>query len=76
MTFSWECDTVPVDVTGFDKPTSELIIDSRTCPEDALTAIEDVLYGTDPTTESETGTDARLPLPDEVITIIKNAMTA
>lgn len=75
ITFSWECDTVPVEVTGFDKPTSELIIDSRTCPEAALTAIEDVLYGTDPE-GSDQGTDARLPLPDEVISTIKNAITA
>lgn len=65
---SWEYTTTPVSVTGF-KPTAYLEIDSRTVTEQALKAIEDVLYGKD---EAEK-TDARLPLPDEIKSIIESA---
>lgn len=62
ITFSWEIDTVPVDVPGY-KPTSHMEIDTTKISAEALTALKDVLYGTN-------STDARLPLPDEVIDII------
>ena len=62
ITFSWEVTTTPVEVTGF-KPTASLVIDSTKVDADKLAAIEAILYGT----ESE---EARLPLPDEVLTII------
>lgn len=68
---SWEFTTTPVNVTGF-KPTAYLEIDSRTVTEAAMKAIEDVLYGKD---ESEK-TDARLPLPDEIKSIIESAAAA
>lgn len=71
ITFSWEFDTVPVAVTGY-KPTSEIVIDCSKLTEGKIKAIEDVLYGTDGTGGSE-GTDARLPLPDEVFSIINAA---
>lgn len=58
-TMSWECSTTPVKVEGY-KPTSHLIINSTTCPKDVLKKIEDILYGTEET-------EARLPLPDELI---------
>ena len=48
------------------KATATLIIDSTKVSAAALKAIEDVLYGT---TEAE----ARLPLPDEVLSIITEA---
>lgn len=67
MTFSWEVTTTPVEVTGF-KPTASLVIDSTKVGAEKLAAIEAILYGT----ESE---EARLPLPDEVLTII-NDVTA
>lgn len=65
ITFSWECDTTPVNVAGH-KPTSCLTIDSTKCDETKLKALEDILYGT----ESD---EARLPLPDEIITLMKAA---
>lgn len=65
ITFSWEITTTPVNVTGM-KATATLIIDSTKVSPAALQAIEDVLYGT---AEAE----ARLPLPDEVLSIITEA---
>lgn len=67
ITFSWEVNTTPVPVTGF-KPTASVIIDSTKVSKEALTAIEAILYGSD-------GTEARLPLPDEIAGII-NPSTA
>ena len=58
ITFSWSIKTTPVNVTGF-KPTATLVIDSTKVDADKLTALEDILYGTENTT-------ARLPLPDEI----------
>ena len=63
---SWECSTTPVAVEGFN-PTSHIVIDSTKADETALKALEDVLYGT------EDG-EARLPLPDEVVTILGEAV--
>lgn len=62
ITFSWDITTTPVPVTGF-KPTSTLVIDSTKVDPEKLAALEEILYGS----EEE---DARLPLPDEVLTII------
>lgn len=62
ITFSWEVTTTPVEVTGY-KPTATLVIDSNKVSLAALNALEDILYGTE-------STDARLPMPDEVIKII------
>lgn len=66
--FSWECESTPVTVVGY-RPTSVLTIDSTTVDATKLAALEDILFGTDGTGGSE-GTDARLPLPDEVITLL------
>lgn len=63
---SWECKTVPVAVEGF-KPTAHLVIDSTEADSTKLTALEAILYGSG-TGESST---ARLPLPAEVITLMK-----
>lgn len=60
--FSWEYTTNPVSVAGF-KPTSLITIDSRTADKAKLTALEAILYG------SSTAA-ARLPLPDEVKTLM------
>lgn len=62
ITFSWEFNTTPVNVTGF-KPTASITIDSTKVAADKLTALEKILYGDD---ENE----ARLPLPDEVAQIM------
>lgn len=62
ITFSWEVTTTPVSVEGF-KPTASLVVNSTKVTETALKALEDILYGT-------TENDPRLPLPDEVASII------
>lgn len=59
ITFSWEIDTVPVEVTGL-KPCSTIVIDSNKVDSAKLTALMEILYG-----KGETA--PRLPLPDEVI---------
>lgn len=56
---SFTFDTTPVTVPGF-KPTSHLEIISTTVPAEKLAAFEDIIYGS-------ATTDARLPLPQEVI---------
>ena len=68
ITFSWEVSTTPVNVTGH-KPTASLTIDSTKVSKEAMAAIEAALYGT----EEE---EARLPLPDEILTIINGAAAA
>ena len=59
---SWEVSTTPVEVDGF-KPTATLVLDSTKLSAKKMAAIEKVLYG-------DTDTEARLPLPDEVKTIL------
>ena len=62
ITFSWEFSTTPVNVTGF-KPTSSIVIDSTKVNAEKLAALEKILYG-------DSQTEARLPLPDEVASIM------
>ena len=66
ITFSWEFKTTPVNVTGH-KPTASLILDSTKVSETKMAALEKVLYGDD-------DTEARLPLPDEVVQILTSAV--
>ena len=63
ITFSWEFTTVPVNVTGF-KPTACITIDSTKVSAEKLKTLEDKLYGAE-------STEAQLPLPDEVISMLK-----
>lgn len=67
ITFSWEVNTTPVAVEGI-KPTSILTIDSTKVDPSALEALEGILWGT------ESG-EARLPLPDEVVSIVGGGTT-
>ena len=70
ITFSWEIATTPVNVTGF-KPTASLVIDSTKANPAKLASLEEILYGKDPTSEGlSDGVDPRLPLPDEIATIM------
>ena len=70
ITFSWELSTTPVNVTGF-KPTASVVIDSTKCNAEKLASLEEILYGKDPSTlGGEDGTEPRLPLPDEIKTLI------
>lgn len=71
ITFSWELNTTPVNVAGH-KPTATLVIDSTKTTTGKMTAIEQVLYGT-PASGSTEAVAARLPLPDEIATIMNAA---
>lgn len=66
LELSWECTTTPVAVTGH-KPSAHIEIDSTKIDAGKLTKIEDILYGKD---VGEPATEARLPLPDEIIKIL------
>jgi uncharacterized repeat protein (TIGR02543 family) len=71
ITFSWSISTTPVNVSGF-KPTSLITVDSRDFNTEELraklAALEAVLFGS-------SAADARLPLPDEVKSILEGAQT-
>lgn len=47
-TLSWEISTQPPQVTGL-KPTSHFVVDTRRAAPSDVTALEDLLYGTDST---------------------------
>ena len=64
ITFSWEFTTTPVQVPGF-KPTATVVIDSTKAKAEHLAALETILYGSE-------DTEARLPLPEELMTIFKD----
>lgn len=66
--FSWDFETVPVNVPGF-RPSANIIIDSTKVDATKLEALKDILYGTNGTGGAE-GTVARLPLPAEIITLL------
>lgn len=65
ITLSWSITTTPVSVPGF-KPTACLTIDSTKANPEKLAALEKILYGSD----GEPGSEARLPLPSEIITLM------
>lgn len=62
ITFSWEITTTPVAVDGFN-PTAHIEIDSTSIDAGKLAALEAILYGGD-------DSEARLPLPSEIATIV------
>ena len=67
ITFSYEITTTPVNVTGH-KPTASLTINSTKVDPTKLQQLEAMLYGSDGGGSAE----AKLPLPDEVINLLKN----
>lgn len=67
ISFSWELTTTPVNVTGMNA-TSYLVIDSTKCDAEKLAALEKILYGS-----AEPDTAPRLPLPDEIKTLMTPA---
>lgn len=64
-TMSWDITTTPETVTGY-QATALITIDSTTVPAEKMKSLEDILFGT----ESE---EPRLPLPDEVLEMLKAA---
>lgn len=70
MTMSWDIKTTPVTInTKKFKPTASIEIDSTKVDATKLEALEKVLFGS---LEAE----ARLPLPDEIATIMSDAQAA
>ena len=67
ITFSWEVSTTPVEVKN-NKPTASLTIDSTKVSKKAMEAIEAKLYG------DEAEGIPELPLPDEILEIVKSNM--
>lgn len=66
-TFSWEISTTPVAVSKEGcQPTASITIDSTKADPTALKKLEDILYGSG-------NTEARLPLPDEISTLMAAA---
>ena len=65
ITFSWELTTTPVSVEGF-KPTATICIDSTKADPAKLAALETIIYGSDTA-------EARLPLPNEIATLMTKA---
>ena len=66
--FSWEMNSTPVKLTTTYngaplKPTSVITVSSEDFSAAKMAELEDILYGT-------AGTDPRLPLPDEVISLM------
>ena len=76
ITLSWEFSTTPVEIATLIngkklKPTSILTFDSTKVDAKKLAALEEILYGKDPSSaEADDGVEPRLPLPDEVIKIM------
>lgn len=68
MTMSWSVSTTPVDVAG-KKPTATVTINSVKAGAQVMKALEDVLYGSEKA-------EARLPLPNELKTLIEQAKAA
>ena len=68
ITFSWEVTTTPVNVTGM-KPTSSITIDSTKADPTKLAALEEKLFGS-------ADSEAMLPLPDEIATLMKTEEAA
>lgn len=59
---SWECSTTPVEVPNCD-PSAHIEIDSTTVSKETLTAIENILYGTETT-------EPRLIMPNELAELL------
>ncbi len=72
ITFSYEFTTTPIDVSAIAdaKPTACITIDSTLVDAKKLAALEAILYGTNKAGDTAE-TTARLPLPDEVISLLK-----
>ena len=68
ITFSWEISTTPVSVEGH-KPTASITIDSTKVDATKLAALETILYGSE-------DAEPRLPLPDEILTIMNDTQAA
>lgn len=78
LTLSWDFTTTPVNITSVVdgvtklKPTATLVFKSTKVDAKKMAALEEILYGKDPTgADTNDGVEPRLPLPDEIISIMK-----
>lgn len=74
ITFSWEVDTLPANVTGLS-PVSEIVVDSRRADEANLAVLEGYLYGKNADSSASPAVEASDPTlltPDQVIKILKD----
>lgn len=67
LAFSWEITTTPVEVPGY-KPSALIVVDSSKTTAAKLSALQDLLWGT-------AGTDPRLPLPSEILSLFAGSVT-
>lgn len=69
--FSWDYSSTPVPVTGIPGVTqvSAIEFDSRLLNAARMTKLNEILFGKDG--EGNTGTEGRLPTPDELYTQLK-----
>lgn len=73
--FSWDYESVPTPVTGH-KNVSCIVINMTKLSDAQKKAVEDAIFGTDPSTASaEDDTDPYLPLPDALKSLIDGATT-
>lgn len=65
IAFSWDVSSTPVTVTSISgaKPTSTVVVDSRTADSTKLRELEKMVYG-------DTATTSKLPTPDEIYTLL------
>lgn len=63
ITFSWEFDANPINVTGRPKGTALITIDSTKVAAAKMTALEEKLYGT-------ASASAEMPDPDDLIALL------
>ena len=71
ISFSWEISTTPIEIDGY-RPAASITIDSTKVDKTKLAALEVILYGKDAATEPAVeAVDPRLPLPAEIITLLK-----
>ena len=69
LTLNWSCSTTPIDVPGL-KPTAHIVIDSTLVDAADLKKVEDMVYGTD----GVSATDSKLPKPAELIELITKSI--
>ena len=72
ITFSWEFTTTPVEMPGSLKPAACITIDSTKLNAETkanLAKLEDYAYGTG--SDSTTGTDPKMPTPEEIASLLK-----
>lgn len=65
VTLSWEVTTTPVNIPDF-KPTAHIQIRSMDVSAEKLAALEDLIYGSE-------SSESRMPKPEELITMFKDA---